>query len=294
MGIARFNYRSQAIGHYVDVTVVYPTDQYSYYDESTPKDHHHTVPGTGKKPSYVPGMKFQTVYLIHGGGDDDSLTYRYTNAELFAQRNNVMLVTPNIANSFGLDTEYGVCYHTFLTEELPLVIQTLFASSPKREDNFIMGYAMGGNVVLGTALMRPDLYSACVDISGGIGMTLDTEKLKEEMTQEHFLKNFKLYTTTFPKPEDLEQSKFNIYAAAKEHKEKGDELCKFFIACGSKEFIRWRVEKDVAFLKDLEYDVTYICAEGYDHDFRMWNDYIEIGLDQLLPLKRRPIMPEEL
>lgn len=238
-------------------------------------------------------MKFQTVYLVHGGGDDDSLTYRYTNAELFAQRNHVMLVTPDISNSFGLDTEYGVCYHTFLTEELPVVIQTLFASSPKREDNFIMGYAMGGNAVLGAALLRPDLYAACVDISGGIGMTLDTAKLQEEMTSQHFLENFKLYTTTFPKPEDIPDSRFNVYAAAKRHKEQGDALCDFILACGSKEFIRWRVEKDVEILGQLGYNVKYICAEGYDHDFRMWNDYIEIALDKLLPLKRRAILPGE-
>ena len=32
MGIMRFNYRSQSLGRYVDVTVVYPTDNYSYYD----------------------------------------------------------------------------------------------------------------------------------------------------------------------------------------------------------------------------------------------------------------------
>lgn len=293
MGLLRFNYRSQAIGHYVDITVAYPTDNYSYYDESQKREHHHTVPGTGMKLPYVPGMKFQTVYLVHGGGDDDSLTYRYTNAELFAQRNHVMLVTPDISNSFGLDTEYGVCYHTFLTEELPVVIQTLFASSPKREDNFIMGYAMGGNAVLGAALLRPDLYHTCVDISGGIGMTLDTAKLQEEMVSDHFLNNFKLYTTTFPKPEALPGSKFDVYAAAKAHKEQGDQLCDFVLACGSEEFIRWRVEKDVEILKELGYNIEYICAEGYDHDFRMWNDYIEIALDRLLPLKRRPILPEE-
>ena len=27
----------------------------------------------GKSKVYEPGMKFQTVYLIHGGGDDDTL-----------------------------------------------------------------------------------------------------------------------------------------------------------------------------------------------------------------------------
>ena len=108
-------------------------------------------------------MKFQTVYLIHGGGDDDTLTYRYSNVEEAAQRNHVMLVTPNIANSFGYDAKYAIPYMSFITEELPTVIQSLFASSPAREDNFIMGYAMGGNVALGCAINRPDRYAACLD-----------------------------------------------------------------------------------------------------------------------------------
>ena len=43
----------------------------------------------------------------------------------------------------------------------------------------------------------------------------------------------------------------------------------------------------------MHFDAEYICAEGYDHDFRLWNDYIEIGLDRLLPLKRDAIYPAE-
>ena len=30
MGIMRFNFRSQSLGRYVDVTIAYPTDNYSY------------------------------------------------------------------------------------------------------------------------------------------------------------------------------------------------------------------------------------------------------------------------
>ena len=155
MGKLRFNYRSEVLGPYVDITVVYPTDTYRLPETDALKNRSHGLLIREKKDFFAPGMKFQTVYLMHGGGDDDTLTYRYTNAELFAQRNHVMLVTPNIANSFGADACYGVPYQTFLTEELPLVIQTLFASSPEREDNFIMGYAMGGNVALAAALALP-------------------------------------------------------------------------------------------------------------------------------------------
>ena len=291
MAIMRFNYRSQEIGHYVDITVVLPTDEYSYYDEQKEGRGFH-LPGEKPKAVYRPGMKFQTVYLIHGGGDDDSLTYRYTSAECYAQRNHVMLVTPNIANSFGVDTEYGVKYASFLTKELPVVIRTLFASSPRREDNFILGYAMGGNVALGTALMHPELYAECVDVCGGIGMTLHTETLAEELNSDHFKNHFRIYNTTFGDAERLEGSRFDIRAQTLAHLKNGDTPCKFHVICGSDEFIRARVEADVSALRELGLDVEYTCAQGYAHDFRIWDDYIAIALDQMLPLKRSAIWPE--
>ena len=214
MGKLRFNYRSEVLGHYVDITVVYPTDTFRCPETPALKNRSHQLVLREKPDEYASGMKFQTVYLLHGGGDDDTLTYRYTNAEAFAQRNRVMLVTPNIANSFGANTRYGVPYLTFVTEELPTVIQTLFASSNRREDNFIMGYAMGGNVALAAALARPDRYAACVDLSGGIGMTLDAEALKNELLSEHFSKYFPLYGATFGSADEVVGSRFDLKAVA--------------------------------------------------------------------------------
>lgn len=288
MGIMRFNYRSQAIGGYTDITIVYPTDNFSYYNMSEELRHHNSR-GQKPKPQYIPGMKFQTVYFIHGGGDDDTLAYRYTNAELYAQRNNVMLVTPSIVNSFGVDTNYGVAYSQFLTKELPVVIQTLFASSPKREDNFIMGYAMGGNVALGNALMCPELYSVCVDMSGGIGLTVNMEKFKSELKDDHFI-TFPLYRSTFGNPDELIGSRHDMYLAAVNNIKNGATLPKFYLIAGSEEgAIGKRVKADADTLKELGYDVTYICAEGHAHDFKMWDKYVKIALDEILPLKREPV-----
>lgn len=290
MGIARFNFRSQAIGKYVDVTIVYPTDSISYYDMANGARYHDRA--EDKPFTYTPGMKFQTIYLIHGGGDDDSLTYRYSNAERYAQRNNVMLVTPNIANSFGVDTAYGVAYSTFLTEELPVMVQTLFASSPRREDNFILGYAMGGNVALGSALMRPDLYSACMDISGGIGLTVNTGTLQTELVSDHFRQKFMLYCTTFGNPNELPGSRFDMKAAARRNLDSGVELPMFYLVAGSKEgFIGQRLKEDADTLREMGYPVNYACVEGYAHDFDFWDYYIRLALDDLLPLKRKPIIP---
>ena len=284
MSYMRFNFRSQTLGHYVDVSIVYPTDSYSYY--SQPSDTLALSMEGKRSMVYSPGMKFQTVYLIHGGGDDDTLTYRYSNAERYAQENNVMLVTPNINNSFGIDTQYGVNYQKFLSEELPVVIQSLFASSPKREDNFIVGYAMGGNVALGTALMHPSLYQTCVDISGGIGMTLSTETLKKELSGDHFKKNFPLYNSSFGDADSIDHSVYDIASIAREKLANHEEVSNFHVICGSDEFIRNRVEEDVQLLKEFGYEVNYICPEGYTHDFVLWDKYIKLALDELLPLRR--------
>lgn len=293
MGLLRFNYRSLAIGKYIDISIAYPTDMLSFVENEETLNRIAFKPQPGDKFPYRPNMKFQTVYLIHGGGDDDSLTYRYTNAERYAQEHCVMLVTPDISNTFGVNARYGISWQTFLSEELPKVVQGLFASSPKREDNFIMGYAMGANVALGTAVMHPELYHTCVDISGGIGMTLDTAKLKSELEGDHFRYRMPLFNASFGPAEELEGSEFDLYNTAKKFKEEGRELSKFKIICGSKEFIRRRVEGDVAKLQELEYDLEYIVAEGFDHNFDMWDTYIKYSLDNLLPLRNAPIYENE-
>ncbi len=279
MGYLRFNFRSQELGRYVDVSVVYPTDRYSYMKEKAEK-------GQG---IYEPGMRFQTVYLIHGGGDDDTLTYRYTNAERYAQKNHVMLVTPNLTNSFGVYTEYGVYYQSFLALELPSVMQSLFAAAMEREDRFIVGYAMGGNVALGTALLHPQSFRACIDISGGIGMTLDTRTLQEELLGEHFRNNFRLYNTSFGDAEGIPGSRFDIRCAAEQALERGERLPELQLACGEKEFIRGRMEKDVEILKKMGIPVRYHLLPDMDHDFEMWDLCIHKALDEWLPLKRLPV-----
>ena len=102
----------------------------------------------------------------------------------------------------------------------------------------------GRTQLLGTALLHPERYKACVDISGGIGMTLSTETLKEELDGDHFRNNFPLFNSAFGPSDEISGSAFDIETAAKEKLAEGAELCDFHIICGSDEFIRERVEKD--------------------------------------------------
>lgn len=117
-------------------------------------------------------------------------------------------------------------------------------------------------------------------------MTLSTETLKEELNGNHFKNNFPLYNASFGDPDFLDHSAYDIASIAKQKLETEDAVCNFHVICGSDEFIRSRVEKDVQILKDIGYDVNYICPEGYSHDFILWDKYIKLALDELLPLRR--------
>lgn len=284
MSLFQYNFKSQSVGRNVNITFILPTDGLSFFDPAEAEQRGQNPITRPFQYTYRPGMKFQTVYVYHGGGEDNSISARYAALERVAQENKVMLVCPDI-QFFGTDCPGGK-YFTYLTEELPCIAQTLFPSSPKREDNFVMGYAMGANVALGTAILRPDLFRACMDISGGIGMTLQTSTLVEELESDHFRTYMPSYQIAFGNPESFPGSAYDLYPPARRFKEEGRELTEFILVCGSKEFIRQRVEDDAARLKEIGYQVTYLCPEGYDHDWRTWDEYMARGLNELLPLKR--------
>ena len=133
MGVLRFNYHSEVLGMYTDITVTYPTGCYTC---GVTDGSESGLPGSGvKKRAYVPGMKLPTVYMLHGGGEDDTVFQRMSRLEYYAEQNGVMTVTPQVNDSFFLDTRYGIRYFTYLTEELPVLIRSLFASSGAREED---------------------------------------------------------------------------------------------------------------------------------------------------------------
>ena len=70
MGLLRYQFRSETLSLSVNVTVTYPSERLS--PEGREGDG-----GFGKLFPCRPGMKFQTVYLLHGGSDNDSLPVRF-------------------------------------------------------------------------------------------------------------------------------------------------------------------------------------------------------------------------
>lgn len=68
--------------------------------------------------------------------------------------NGLVLIIPDCDNPFYQNMVYGGAYYSFMTEELPLLLRTIFRLSPPRSQNYIAGLSMGGYGALYLGLSR--------------------------------------------------------------------------------------------------------------------------------------------
>ena len=109
------------------------------------------------------------LYLLHGLSDDDTIWLRRTSIERYAAPLGLAVVMPQVHRSFYADQAYGGRYWTFLTEELPELVGSLFRVSDRREDTFVAGLSMGGYGALKWALRQPERFAAAASLSGARG-----------------------------------------------------------------------------------------------------------------------------
>ncbi|WP_046175537.1 alpha/beta hydrolase [Domibacillus indicus] len=110
--------------------------------------------------------KHQTLYLLHGLSDDDTIWTRRTSIERYVAPLGLAVVMPQVHHSFYTDMKHGNRYWTFLTEELPALARSFFPLSDAWEDNFVAGLSMGGYGALKWALSYPEHFSAAASLSG--------------------------------------------------------------------------------------------------------------------------------
>ena len=118
------------------------------------------VGGVGEGPPVL--------YLLHGLGDDDTTWVRRTAIERYVEPLGLAVVMPQVHRSYSTDEAYGGRYWTFLTEELPTLVDGFFRLSPRREATFLAGLSMGGQGALKWALRQPGRFAAAASLSGSL------------------------------------------------------------------------------------------------------------------------------
>jgi putative tributyrin esterase len=119
-------------------------------------------------PGRAPDGPPPVLYLLHGLSDDDTIWVRRTSIERYVAPLGLAVVMPQVHRSFYTDEEYGGRYWTFLSQELPDLVDSMFRVSQRRQDTFVAGLSMGGYGAFKWALRQPERFAAAASLSGAL------------------------------------------------------------------------------------------------------------------------------
>ena len=279
MTVLELNFLSKYLGYQTNVTVCLPR------------------PGQDDAADfYRPGMKFQTLYLLHGYSGDSTDYRDFTGIVRYANEARVAVVMPSGYNAFYTDNPKGPRYFKYVSEELPQVCQSLFPLSAKREDNFVAGLSMGGHGAMKMGIMKCENYAAALCMSGS-SPNPDTIREYASRRRRRAAVDEDLPTidfrTLYGHLDHFKGSVNDVWHHAKLNVDGGKRLPQFFITVGDEDFAREGVESAHAYLADLGYDTTLEIVPGYGHEWDFWDLTLRKALREWLPLRHSVIYPGE-
>ena len=270
MAVFDFHFLSNILQAQVAVRMILPTFE------------HPEIPKMSSGDYYKPGMKYKTLWLLHGFGDDYTCWTRYTAIERYAQENKLMVIMPDARKSFYADTQYGYPFWTFLTTELPDIIKTNIRTySDKREDNFIAGFSMGASGAMKYGINFPERFSQVYCLSGA---TMPIETLKNFSD-----KTMKDITYIYGDVENIRGTCDDVYDIARQKVKEGHEMPTFHFAVGTDDSLIEIVRDGYKRLKDTGCETQLCEVQGYAHEWKFWNLYIRKVIYELMPITGQPI-----
>lgn len=215
---------------------------------------------------------YPVLYLLHGLSDDHTIWMRRTSIERYVEGMGLAVVMPAANRSFYTDMRYGNRYWTFISEELPAIVKSLFPVSDKREDTFVAGLSMGGYGAMKLALNFPERYAAAASMSGVMDIV---------WRMEH---------TDFPDVEyiyganpELKGTDNDLFFLAEKVASSGGLKPKLYNCVGTEDVFHDTNIKFRNFCRRLSLDHTYEEEPG-DHNWEYWDMKIQSVL-KWLPIK---------
>ena len=239
MAFLTLNHKSEAIGKAMQLSLIAP-DSFS------------------EKPLRV-------LYLLHGLSDDCTAWGRYTSVERYLKFNNdTLVVMPDAHKSFYADMVFGDKFYTYITEELPAYIKSLFNVSGKREDTYIAGLSMGGYGAFKIALSRPDNYAAAASFSGVLAIA-------EHMTADS---DWPDLAKIIMGDQNAKESDANLFNLLKKDMKNKPRLLQM---CGTEDFLYADNALFKSVIEKTDFDYEYKEAPGA-HNWDFWDGCIQYAL----------------
>jgi len=211
------------------------------------------------------------LYLLHGLSDDHSIWLRRTSIERYVAGLPLAVVMPAVNRSFYTDMARGGAYWTFISEELPQIVQSFFNVSNDWKKTFVAGLSMGGYGAFKLALTHPERYAAAASLSGCLDINTIVAERKAADQTEH--------ENIFGPLDQLPGSANDLLALVDRFPETAKT--KFYQCCGTADFL---YQENLTFRDHAKkLDLTYEEHPGETHNWGYWDRQIQRVL-QWLPL----------
>lgn len=281
MALCKIDYYSQAMQQKMGVCVIIPENKWGYSLASRPAEY-----------------RYPTLWLLCGGGFDHTDWLRYTALELYAAKHGIAVILPGISYCAYVNTAEGdYRWWDQIAYELPEYLRRALPLSRRREDNFVAGFSMGGYGAFKLAMQRPEMFAACGNFSGPIGIIPRTpvppdEKLGQPCLRDDFCEpQFGTLWASFGSaakrrntPDD------NLYLLEK-HVKAGTNLPSFYLAVGDEDPGAQEGYEIMDYLKGLGVAVHDVRDHG-KHDWVYCNRHVEAFLNWI-PLHSDYIMEDQ-
>jgi putative tributyrin esterase len=258
MALLRCDVVSEVLKADTSITVILPQDlKTPFSPEPAPTD---TAP--------------PVLYLLHGLGDDGTAWTRQTAIERYVKPYGLAVVLPQVGRSFYADQVHGQPYWTFLSEELPALVESMFRVSTAREDTFLAGLSMGGFGAMKWGLRAPERFAAVASISGVLDVAR-VRRLREDRREAAMHASFG--------DDDLEGTSEDVRALLSRAAVERTRLPALYICCGESDSLYDDNARFAALATDLGIPITADFGPG-DHEWPYFDTSIQRVLDWL-PLR---------
>ena len=217
------------------------------------------------------------LYLLHGRSDDHTIWLRRTSVERYAAAYGIAVVMPAVARSFYTDMASGPKYWSFISEELPALVDRFFRVASTRERTFVAGLSMGGYGALKLCLNYPERFIGAASFSGVTDAVSIAKWFRPGAGSDHERLEF---LSIFGDPPDIEGTNRDLFDLSRRMAEKSADFPALYVSCGTEDELIGMNRDFKKHLERLEIPVEYREEPG-THEWGFWDRHIREFLEWL-------------
>lgn len=215
----------------------------------------------------------RVLYLLHGHSDNCTSWQRWTSLERYVEGLNLAVVMPDAHLSFYTDMVHGGRYWTFISEELPALVQSVFPVSGERADTFVAGLSMGGYGAFKLALAHPERFAAAASLSGVLEIRYVVAEDRPDRDEVWLAGMRNIFGADLSKVAESDNDLRTLARRAAQSATKP----RLYQCCGTEDFLYHNNLSFRDFLHDLPFDLTYEEGPG-EHTWAYWDALIQRAL----------------